>query len=148
MRKLLVLTLLAGCAGQKTDPGPSNAQVTARPYDLNVPKSYDGVKAMPVIVMLHGYSATPIIEEGIYGLTPLSEERGFLYATPSGTRDSTNHPFWNATDGCCDLGGTGVDDVGYLNAIIDDLKTRFVVDEKRIFFTGHSNGGFMSHRMA
>ena len=56
--------------------------------------------------------------------------------------------FWNATDACCDLYGTGVDDVGWLTSILDDLIDRFPVDEERIYVTGLSNGGFMSYRMA
>jgi polyhydroxybutyrate depolymerase len=150
MRAALALVLLAGCSSPPParPTGPTNALVAARPYDMNVPASYDPSKPTPVVVMLHGYSATPFLEEGIYQLTPLSESRNFLYVTPSGTSDKTGAPFWNATDACCDLYGSNVDDVGYLNAVLDDVEARFNVDKKRIFFTGHSNGGFMSHRMA
>jgi polyhydroxybutyrate depolymerase len=55
--------------------------------------------------------------------------------------------FWNATDACCAFGQT-VDDVAYLTAVIHDMQARFTVDPKRIFLVGHSNGGFMAHRMA
>jgi polyhydroxybutyrate depolymerase len=147
VRTLVALSLVAlGCSNPPPPPA-SHALVVARPYDVNVPASYHG-QALPVVVMLHGYSATPFLEEAIYQLTPLSESMGFFYATPSGTRDPTGAPFWNATDACCDMYGSGVDDVAYLNALLDDLEWRFNVDKKRVFFTGHSNGGFMSHRMA
>ena len=32
--------------------------------------------------------------------------------------------------------------------MIDDISTRYNVDPKRIFIVGHSNGAFMSHRLA
>ncbi len=151
MRCLLVAVLFAsGCgnAAAPMDLGPTNALVAARPYDTNIPQSYDPSKPTPLVIMLHGYSATPFVEEAIYKLTPVSESRGFLYAMPEGLIDSMHHPYWNATDACCDMDGSHVDDVAYLNAVIDDMEARYNVDKKRVFFTGHSNGGFMSHRMA
>ena len=36
----------------------------------------------------------------------------------------------------------------YLTAILDDAAIKVRVDPKRVYFVGHSNGGFMSHRMA
>jgi polyhydroxybutyrate depolymerase len=71
-----------------------------------------------------------------------------LYLTPDGTLNADKRRFWNATDACCDFGGTGVDDVGYLRGLIDEAKARFSVDPRRVYFVGHSNGGFMSFRMA
>ena len=34
-----------------------------------------------------------------------------------------------------------------MNAVVDDVAVHFAIDEKRVFFVGHSNGAFMSHRM-
>lgn len=42
----------------------------------------------------------------------------------------------------------GVDDVGFTRAIIDDLGARGCFDLSRVYATGMSNGGFMSHRLA
>ena len=79
---------------------------------------------------------------------PLAEARGFLYCYPDGTIDRWGNRFWNATDACCDFGNTGVDDAGYLRALIEEIARRFAVDRKRIYLVGHSNGGFMAYRMA
>jgi polyhydroxybutyrate depolymerase len=56
--------------------------------------------------------------------------------------------FWNATDACCDWYYSGVDDVGYIDAIIDGVSARHAVDPARVFLVGHSNGACMSHRYA
>src|SRR4029079_2491638 len=40
------------------------------------------------------------------------------------------------------------DDVGYLDAVIDDVEQRYNIDTRRVFVAGHSNGGFMAHRLA
>jgi polyhydroxybutyrate depolymerase len=148
MRYLPLLMMMAACSPSETPmhvPGPL---VAARPYDSNIPKSYDASKPTPLVVLLHGYSAGAFIQDKVFGGTELSEAKGFLYAFPSGTTNSLKKQFWNATDACCDRDGSGVDDVAYLNAVIDDMKEQYNVDDKRIYFMGHSNGGFMSHRMA
>jgi polyhydroxybutyrate depolymerase len=38
--------------------------------------------------------------------------------------------------------------VAYLGAVIDDVAAHYTVDPKRFFVIGHSNGGFMAHRLA
>jgi polyhydroxybutyrate depolymerase len=32
--------------------------------------------------------------------------------------------------------------------MLDDMESKYSIDRKRIYFVGHSNGGFMSYRMA
>ena len=77
-----------------------------------------------------------------------ADTAGFLLATPNGTRDRLGNRFWNATDACCDWFRTGVDDVAYLDAVIDEIAAGHPVDPARVFLVGHSNGAFMSHRYA
>ena len=42
----------------------------------------------------------------------------------------------------------GVDDEGYLLSLIKETQALVSIDPKRIYFAGHSNGGFMTHAMA
>lgn len=127
-----------------TTAGP----LMSRPYKYKVPSRYDATKATPLVVMLHGLSASGELNELILHLAPLAESRTFLYAFPDGTQNPLGIRFWNATDFCCNFFGSTVDDVAYLTAVIDDMAARYNVDKKRIFLVGHSNGGYMSHRMA
>lgn len=119
-----------------------------RPYQFKVPRGYDATKPTPLVVMLHGFTFSGPLEELYMNLGALAESRTFLYAYPDGTKDKLGLRFWNATDYCCDLWKSGVDDVAYVTAVIDDMSKKYNVDTKRIFLVGHSNGGFMSHRMA
>lgn len=121
--------------------------LAARPYTLVVPSGYDGGVA-PLLVLLHGYGATGAIQNNYFGFTALANARTFLLATPDGTLDSNGKRFWNATNACCNFAPPIVDDVKYLSAIIDDAALRYRVDPRRVFVVGHSNGGFMAHRMA
>jgi len=133
-------------AGTPWDGG-TDPLITARPYGLTVPPDYDGGTALPLVVMLHGFSADATTQDLYFGLSNDAKARGYFVALPNGTFNNTGQRFWNATDACCAFGDT-VDDVAYLTAVIDDVEHRYLIDQKRVYFLGHSNGGFMSHRMA
>jgi polyhydroxybutyrate depolymerase len=119
-----------------------------RPVEVLVPSSLKPGVPAPLVILLHGYSVNGNVEELYLQLAPLAEERGFLYAHPDGTIDPKANYFWNATDACCDMFASGVDDSAYLASVIDQIQARYSVDPKRIYLVGHSNGGFMSYRMA
>ncbi len=122
--------------------------VDARPYMLLVPDGYDPATPTPLVVMLHGYSATGVLQATYLRLLDDAQEHGYLLAYPDGTPDSAGNRFWNATDACCNFEGAAVDDVAYLTALLDDVEANYNVDADRIYVMGHSNGGFMSHRLA
>jgi polyhydroxybutyrate depolymerase len=119
-----------------------------RPVTLHVPASYRPGTPTPLVLLLHGYSVSGLVEDLYMGFTALSDARGFLYAHPDGTVDSKKNHFWNATDACCNVDGSKVDDSAYLSDLIAAIGAAYSVDPKRIFLAGHSNGGFMSYRMA
>lgn len=119
-----------------------------RPVDLHVPPSYSCDKPAPLVILLHGYTASGAIEELYLNITAESNKRGFLYAHPDGTKSAAGEQFWNATDACCNFEGSKIDDSAYISKLIKDVQAAYNVDAKRIYLIGHSNGGFMSYRMA
>ena len=116
-----------------------------RPVTVHTPDSWDGRTALPVLVVLHGYSATGAFQDLYFGSTERMEREGMIVVAPDGTPDSQGFRFWNAATACCDFERTGVDDVAYLSDMLDELETYFPVD--RFVLLGHSNGGFMAHRL-
>lgn len=122
--------------------------MAARPYTSRAPTSFDPSVPLPLVVMLHGYSASGAIEESYLRLGSLVDSQQFFYATPDGTLDGSANRFWNATAACCNFYGSTVDDVAYLMAVVDDMEARYPIDPKRVFFFGHSNGAFMTQRLA
>jgi len=120
-----------------------------RPYALHVPPGFDGSKPAQLVVSLHGYGApSGEAHARSLGLDKLADEQGFLLAMPDGTLDSGGNRFWNASDACCDFDHKGVDDVAYIGWLLDDVAGKHLVDRNRIFLIGHSNGGFLAHRLA
>jgi len=134
-------------AGDTTVPGEVAPPDPARPFEVFTPSSYDPSTPTPLVILLHGFGASGDIQEAFFQVQPLAEARGFLYVHPDGTTNQIGSQFWNATDACCGF-QSEVDDVAYLTAIIDQVSAEKNVDPNRIYVMGHSNGGFMSYRMA
>jgi len=120
------------------------------PVPLTVPKGYDADVPTPLIVSLHGYSGSGEGHDRRWGISALSDRYNFLTIAPDGTRETGGNrsPYWNASDACCNFEGTAIDDSAYLLHLIDRIKASYNVDPARVFVIGHSNGGFMSYRMA
>lgn len=141
----------AGTDAVVGDAGPPRAITIgpeARPATVVMPAAYDGTTQLPVVFLLHGYSVNAAVQDTYFGASRVARSMGFYLVLPEGTEDASGKQFWNATPGCCDFGRTGVDDVAYLTGLLDELEERVPVDTTRVYFTGHSNGGFMSYRMA
>jgi len=119
-----------------------------RPADVLLPRAYDATRPWPLVVMLHGFGASGLLQRIYLQLPAQVDVRGFILVTPDGTVDPNGSRFWNAWQECCDFSGTNVDDVGYLLGLLDEAEQRYNVDLDRVYFMGHSNGGFMSFRMA
>jgi polyhydroxybutyrate depolymerase len=119
-----------------------------RPVNLYLPSGYDGRTPAPLIILLHGYSQPGENQENYMRFRPLAEARGFLYCYPDSTVDSAGFQFWNGTDAVSDFFNSGTDDAGYLRALIEEIGRQFAVDRKRVYLIGHSNGAFMTYRMA
>ena len=125
----------------------TTTKVALRPYSEFVPSSYSSKSPAPLVVLLHGYGSTGKQQETYMNFTAVAEQRGFILAYPDGTVDATGKQFWNATEVCCYF-FMDVDDDAYLISMLDDMESKYSIDRKRIYFVGHSNGGFMSYRMA
>jgi polyhydroxybutyrate depolymerase len=153
-----ILCLAACGADSASAPGPVTTKVRTppsqrvfgndRPVTLNVPVDYDDSIPTPLLIVLHGYGADGDLQAAYLGMDKLVNEQGILMAAPNGTIDKTGSRFWNATDACCDLYHSGVDDLGYLTQLITDISSTYNVDPKRVYVAGHSNGAFMAYRLA
>ena len=160
---LSLMTVLAGCdsSGESTESsqaslgctdGMLDSSVThidleieglIRSYELHVPASYDGSQAFPLVMNFHGYTSNGTQQRGYTKMDETADAHDFIVAYPNGLDSS-----WNAGLCCGESAMSGVDDVGFTRAILDDLGARGCIDLSRVYATGMSNGGFMSHRLA
>lgn len=129
-----------------------------RVYDVWVPATYDGSVPVPLVLDLHGYGSNKTAQRGVSGFQAQADLHNFLVAWPQGTfgladnpegRNMPAGPSWNGGGFCCgDAAATRVDDVGFLNAVAAAIEKEANIDVRRVYTTGISNGGAMSHLLA
>jgi polyhydroxybutyrate depolymerase len=146
---LLQLGWMCFLACSASDPlAAGTGTLGDRTYTLKVPVGYDGSHPVPLIVAMHGYGGSGAGEEDYFALDSLADAKGFLVLYPDGSVDPTGRRFFRATDACCDFYASGVDDVAFVAALLDRVESTYSVDPARVYAVGHSNGGFMSYRLA
>lgn len=114
-----------------------------RNYRLYVPALYNGTSARPLIINLHGYTSNANAQQLYSNFMPIADTANFLMVYPNGTKDGSNQPFWNAG-----ISSSLVNDITFLNALIDSLDLTYNINLNRVYSTGMSNGGYMSYTLA
>jgi polyhydroxybutyrate depolymerase len=115
-----------------------------RTYVVHVPASYDGSRAVPLVLVLHGSGGDAEDADRISGMSAKSDAEGFLAVYPEGT--GTNRTF-NAGLCCGYAGRTMTDDVAFMRDVVADVSADYLVDPKGIYAAGMSNGAMMAHRL-
>ncbi len=113
---------------------------------VHVPPNYDPEKPMPVVLALHGAGMTGRLMVTTCGLNETADKKGFIVVYPSGTGYGPLLT-WNA-GGFSDELESRVDDVAFLDKLLDEVSGVCSVDPKRIYACGLSNGGMMCYRLA
>lgn len=117
-----------------------------RVYRLHVPLTYDPSTPSPLVLALHGGGGNAAQFEDQTGFSEKADAEGFIVVYPQGT-GRTQLYTWNAVHCCAYALENQVDDVGFIDALIDALAAEYNIDPLQIFATGHSNGGMMSYRL-
>ena len=117
-----------------------------RPVTVNLPDSL--ANPAPLLILLHSASTSGAHQENYMHLGPVAKKNGLIYIAPDGTINPEGKRFWNASKACCNKYKQEVDDVGYINSLIEEISAKTPVDPKRIYLIGHSNGAFMSFTFA
>ncbi len=98
----------------------------------------------PVVLVLHGGAGSADAQRRRTGFDEVARREGFTVVYPEGMpsgRDGQHA--WN-TGYLLRRQVQGVDDVGFLDALIDALIDRHGADPTRIYMTGGSNGAMMT----
>jgi polyhydroxybutyrate depolymerase len=121
-----------------------------RSYILYVPNSVQQGQPVPLIFVFHGGTGNAESAVRMSGFNAVADRNGFIVAYPNGTGRLSNDLLltWNGGDCCGYAQEKNVDDVGFVRAIVADLKTQTNIDPKRVYATGMSNGGILSQRLA
>ena len=159
MLPLLALVLAAAHSGP-IGPGDHTRTLTVgdleRTYIVHIPKSYDGSKPCPIVLVLHGGGSNAKQWVPFCGLNEKADEAGFIAVYPNGTGKKIEGYdqevlTWNGgprQPGGDDPVRKKVDDVAFTRALLDDLARVVKVDAKRVYAAGMSMGAIMVYRLA
>lgn len=122
----------------------------ARTFHVYVPARYVAATSTPdtLVFVFHGYTQTgtgntSFAIEYLSQMDPVSDAQGFLLVYPDGYQQS-----WNAGRCCGGAVSSNVDDIGFFDAMLAWIESKYCVDTKRVYAAGLSNGGFFSNRLA
>lgn len=130
------------------DEFPDREDVLIYTPENPIQKNIEQKRDQALILSLHGLASSPYFQNKILDLKNFVGPYNFILALPIGQIGGLGRKYWNATDFCCGRGYGAKDDVAYLTQLIEKLIDIYPIDRKKIFIIGHSNGGFMAHRLA
>lgn len=148
---LWVIAALAQAAALR--PGDYEVPVVhkslSRSYLLHVPPQATSGAALPVVINFHGGGGNARTQKWYTRMDEAADRDGYIAVYPNGSGGfGTRFLTWNAGNCCGVAAMSGVDDVGFALAVIDDLAARTPIDATRIYATGLSNGSMMAYRLA
>ncbi|PJF41256.1 MAG: hypothetical protein D6737_10020 [Chloroflexi bacterium] len=117
----------------------------SRSFRYYVPPSYDPAIPTPVVVALHGRPDNGPGFATRLDMNRVAAEHNFIVVYPDGSNDRG----WNYTEGTqYAFADNGIDEVAFLETLINDISHDLNIDHNRLYVTGFSNGGFMTQRVA
>jgi poly(3-hydroxybutyrate) depolymerase len=132
----------SGC-GMPAETGVFQEEITAfglpRSYHLSVPNGYDPDVPQRLVFGYHGSNYTGERMRQYLQLEepPLVEGSIFVYPDGIALENSPDHIAWELDDDGRDL--------VFFDELLAHLKSRFCIDESRVFVNGQSYGGLMTN---
>lgn len=145
--KLLILAIIAfgttTVFAQQTNESISIGTEN-RTYVQYLPTGFNqNTESLPVVFILHGLGDVATNMAGI-GTNNIADTARFITIYPQGTVNAFGSTGWNNGT----LLATTSDDIGLMNALMNNMIDNYNVDPTRVYVTGFSMGGIMSYHLA
>lgn len=115
-----------------------------REYIVYLPAIYDGLNPVPLLFNFHGYGMSANDQMTVGNMRAVADTAGFILVYPQGTLFWSS-PHWNVGSWTF---GSNADDIGFTEAMINELATNYNIDLNRVYSCGYSNGGYFSFELA
>jgi polyhydroxybutyrate depolymerase len=109
-----------------------------RTYRVYRPVNFSTSTSLPLVINMHGLNSNSQQQEQYTLFNPLADTARCVVVYP----DAINGQ-WNIV-----IGQSGVNDVGFISALIDTMYKNYNIDLNRVYACGMSMGGYMSFRLA
>lgn len=136
------------CPSPTLKPGDTRQTVKVdsldRSYLLHIPSTYDGSKAVPLVVDFHmgGDSGSTELSGSLY--PAVTDPEGVVMAFPDGKK-GPGGTGWNIGPCCV---AADIDDVAFAKALVAQAQTTACIDPKRVYAVGVGTGGGMAYYLA
>lgn len=118
-----------------------NFDGVTRSYRVHLPPNYSSSNTYSMVLNLHGYTSTAVAQEAYSSFNVIADTANIIVVYPDGVSNAWNSgfnvPYFS-----------GVNDVGFISALIDTMIQNYSINSCRVYAIGMSNGGYMSHRLA
>ncbi len=118
---------------------------TIREFILHLPEDYDGTEPLPILFAFHGGFGFSGQFENESGLSDLADEEKFIVVYPQALGSTRS---WN-TGACCGYAfNNNINDILFVERMIEYLNSNYSIDPDRIYATGFSSGAMMTYAVA
>ncbi|MGH2563864.1 MAG: alpha/beta hydrolase family esterase, partial [Ginsengibacter sp.] len=116
-----------------------------RQYIIHLPPAFNALNKLPVIFALHGGGGTARGAVPFYNLETLADKNNFIVVYPDAVNKAWNIPGMTSRVKGHD---TTVNDLNFINTLLDTLITDYKADPAKVFLTGISRGAMFSYYLA
>lgn len=143
MRSILLMLLMTGfLATTKAQRQRLKFEGQNREYIAYVPQQNNTInKNLPVVFNFHGSGMTHVEHMFYTNMNTTADKHQFIVVYPLGINKDWNVGFEMSYQ-------KGTNDIGFVKEVITVLKSKHKIDEKAIYATGLSRGGFFCQRIA
>jgi polyhydroxybutyrate depolymerase len=114
-----------------------------RQWRLFVPPQATPTSRLPLLVLLHPAAGAADSFAQATAMEQYASDYGFVTIAPEGVNGT-----WNAGGCCGSARDRGIDDIGFVNAMLDQVIGSKPVDPGQIYVAGASNGGMLAYALA
>jgi polyhydroxybutyrate depolymerase len=146
MKKLLLglsLLLITISASSQLTTHTIDVNGVSRGYYKYLPVNYQASENIPVVFILHGLGGNAQ-QMTLAGFSLIADTARIIAIYPDGLTNAASQNSWNNGT----LLSSSADDVGFFNKMMDLMITNQNANPARIYVTGFSMGGIMSHHLA
>lgn len=119
------------------------ADYSERTYKTYIPESIGSGESVPLVFVFHGaYGSGAGMERGT-GFNQLAEAYKFIVCYPDAATEN-----WEEGCMCNKPYRLGIDDIGFINFLIEKLSAEHKIDSTKIFAAGYSQGGLFAQNVA
>ena len=143
MKKILLMLFILGCtATSKAQRQRINFEGQKREFIVYTPKNYDtNNNKFPVVFNFHGGGMSHLEQMFYTNMNKSADKNQFIVVYPLGINKDWNVGFEMSYQ-------NGTNDIGFMKELLSFLKGKYKIDEKALYATGLSRGGFFCHRLA